>query len=53
MPLLFSLGQHRHLVAVQAKLKDGEGITAHIDEAGTDDPIDLESRTHCREWENH
>ena len=32
MPLLFSLGQHRALVAVQAQLKEGERLFAFFDD---------------------
>ena len=32
MPLLFSLGQHRALVSIQAQLKEGEGLFAFLDD---------------------
>ena len=32
MPLLFNLGQHRALVAVQAKLREGERLFAFLDD---------------------
>ena len=32
MPLLFSLGQHRAMVAVQAQLKEGERLFAFLDD---------------------
>ena len=32
MPLLFSLGQHRALVSIQAQLKEGERLFAFLDD---------------------
>ena len=32
MPLLFALGQHRALVAIQSELQDGEFLSAYLDD---------------------
>ena len=32
MPLLFALGQHRALVAIQSELQDGEFLFAYLDD---------------------